>query len=98
MTVEKSASVRFSLPYCHPASPLKELMAMSILPYRHLANNFANGEMSIYDVANLPHFLIGDWRNGEYGTQWDPIRRFLEAALGLRGLRVVIKIEGQTGS
>jgi hypothetical protein len=54
--------------------------------------------MSIYDVANLPHFLIGDWRNGEYGTQWDPIRRFLEAALGLRGLRVVIKIGRQTGS
>jgi len=78
MTVEKSASVRFSLPYCQVARSLKELMAKC-------------------QYMMLPPCHTFYRRLAEYGTQWDPIRRFLEAALGLRGLRVVIKIEGQTG-
>jgi hypothetical protein len=45
------------IPYCQIASPLNKLVAMSILPYRHFANNFAIGEMTKQDVANLPHFL-----------------------------------------
>jgi hypothetical protein len=57
MTVEKSASVRFSLPYCQLASSLNELMAMSTLPSCHIANNFAIGKMTKQDVATLPHFL-----------------------------------------